>query len=225
MSAPTYVLVPGAGGASSFWDPVRDRLAARGVDSVAVSLPGPDARAGLPAYVDLVVEAAAPFDDVVLVAQSLGGFSASWAAGLRPVRELVLVNAMIPLPGETAGQWWDATGSASAMAANDVADGRAPDGSFDAGVYFFHDVAPEVVATLEDRDETDAVFETPWGLERWPDVPTRVLVAEDDRLFPAGFQREVARDRLALDVELVPGGHLCALSRPDDLVAAIVRTA
>ena len=46
-----------------------------------------------PEYVELVGAEVSRHDDVVLVAQSIGGFSASWAAGLHPVRRLVLLNA------------------------------------------------------------------------------------------------------------------------------------
>ncbi|MFI5428422.1 alpha/beta fold hydrolase [Aeromicrobium sp. UC242_57] len=225
MSPCTYVFVPGAGGMASFWTHVRERLTSRDVASVAVDLPGPDPEAGLPEYVDLIVEAAQGFDDVVLVAQSLGGFSASWAASTFRPQELVLVNAMIPLPGETAGQWWEASGSVVARAANDVAEGRDPDGPFDADVYFFHDVPPAMLATLTDdpQDEADAVFATPWGLDAWPDIPTRVIAGEHDRLFPVEFQRRLARERLGVEIEVVPGGHLAALSRPDELVDALLR--
>ncbi|AWB92429.1 alpha/beta fold hydrolase [Aeromicrobium chenweiae] len=225
MSTPTYVFVPGAGGLASFWDLVRQRLDARDVPSVAVTLPGPDPSQGLPEYVDLVVDAAAPYREVVLVAQSLGGFSASWAADRIAPRELVLINAMIPRPGETAGEWWEATGSGPARAANDVREGRDPDAGLDADVYFFHDLPPETLTTLQPSpDETDTVFAAPWGPAGWPDVPTRVIAGADDRLFPLSFQRRVARERLGLEVETVAGGHLAALSRPDELAAAILRT-
>lgn len=223
---PTFVLVPGAGGMASYWDLVRDRLDARGVSSVAVALPGADPESGLPEYVDLIVKAAEPFQEVVLVGQSLGGFSASWAADIVKPRALILVNAMIPLPGETAGQWWAATGAEQAKRDNDVRAGRDPDGPFDIDVYFTHDVDPRVLAaqTEEPQPENDAVFKAPWAPTRWPDVPTRVLAGVDDRFFPVDFQRTVARDRLGLEVEEIPGGHVCALSRPDELTEALLRS-
>lgn len=225
MKRPTYVLVPGAGGAASYWNLVRRELAERGFDSVAVSLPGADDTQGLPEYVDLVVEAAAPFDDVVLVGQSLGGFSASWAADRIGPRELVLVNAMIPLPGETGGQWWAATGAEQARIDNDLRAGRDPHIGLDQEVYFFHDVSAEArTATDEEgQDESQSIFAAPWGPSAWPDVPTRVIASADDRLFPVGFQAEVARRRLGVEVEIVPGGHLSAVSRPRELTDAIVR--
>jgi hypothetical protein len=40
----------------------------------------------------------------------------------------------------------------------------------------------------------------------------------DDRFFPLEFQRRVVRERLGIDLDEVPGGHLVALSRPVELV-------
>ncbi len=56
-----------------------------------------------------------------------------------------------------------------------------------------------------------------WPLDSWPDVPTRVLVGRDERIFPASFQRRVARDRLGIDADEVDGGHLAMLSRPREV--------
>ena len=76
------------------------------------------------------------------------------------------------------------------------------------------------------RPEADIAFEQPCPFERWPDVPTTVLAGRDDRLFPLGFQRRVARERIGCDVQVLPGGHLNALSQPqavaDALVAAVI---
>jgi pimeloyl-ACP methyl ester carboxylesterase len=58
----------------------------------------------------------------------------------------------------------------------------------------------------------------PWPLDAWPDVPTRVLVGRDDRLFPADFQRRVARERLGIEADEIGGGHLLALSQPELVV-------
>jgi pimeloyl-ACP methyl ester carboxylesterase len=56
-------------------------------------------------------------------------------------------------------------------------------------------------------------------------VPTRFVQGRDDRLFPLAFQRRVARERLGIEVDEVPGGHLVALSRPVELVDALVALA
>jgi pimeloyl-ACP methyl ester carboxylesterase len=206
----TYVLVPGAGGAASYWSRVIPLLEQAGHDAVAVDLPGPDTEAGLPEYVELVVAAARDVPRVVLVAQSLGGFTAAMAAERLPVQELVLVNAMIPLPGETPGQWWGATG---AVEARDVAAEHGGYGGFDVTTYFLHDVDP---TGLEDgQQESDAVFGTRCMFTSWPTARIRVLVGADDRFFPVDFQQRVARDRVGIDADVRPGGHLIALARPE----------
>jgi len=38
----------------------------------------------------------------------------------------------------------------------------------------------------------------PSPLKAWPNVPTRVLLCREDRLFPAEFLRRVARERLGI---------------------------
>ena len=50
----------------------------------------------------------------------------------------------------------------------------------------------------------------------------KVLIGRDDRLFPAEFQRRVDEDRLGLDADEIPGGHLVALSNPSGLAALLV---
>jgi pimeloyl-ACP methyl ester carboxylesterase len=212
-----FVLVPGAGGAAWYWHRVVPELRARGHEAVAVDLPGADESAGLPEYADAVAEAIGGRQDVVLVAQSMGGFTAPVVCARIPVRLLVLVNAMIPLPGETPGAWWDNTGWEPARIAAARAGGYPAE--FDLATYFMHDVPAEIVATGEGHNfpEADIAFGQPCAIERWPDVPTRVLAGRDDRFFPLEFQRRIAGERLGTAVDSVPGGHLVALSRPAEL--------
>jgi pimeloyl-ACP methyl ester carboxylesterase len=56
-------------------------------------------------------------------------------------------------------------------------------------------------------------------------VPTRVLAGRDDRLFPFAFQQRIARERLGLEVDELPGGHVSLLARPGELAAALAATA
>jgi len=81
-----------------------------------------------------------------------------------------------------------------------------------------HDVPQEALETLgEPRQQSDTPFGSPCTFEAWPDVPTHVIVGRDDRFFPAEFQRRVARDRLGVTADEIPGGHLAALSHPREL--------
>ena len=218
----SFVLIPGSGGVAWYWHRVAPLLAAAGQEAIPVDLPGADEAAGLPEYAALVVGAVGDRTDVVLVAQSLAGFTVPLVAERVPVRGIVLVNAMIPLPGETAGAWWDDTGAPQARAAAAEAGGYSPD--FDEQLYFLHDIPAEVLAegAQYQRAEADAVFRSVCAFGAWPDVPIRVAVGADDRFFPAEFQRHVARERLGLDADLLPGGHLIALARPDELAAYLL---
>ena len=218
-----FVFVPGAGGAAWYWHRVVPELRARGHEAVAVDLPGADESAGLPEYAEAVAKAISDRHDVVLVAQSMGGFTAPVVCARIPVRLLVLVNAMIPLPGETPGAWWDNTGWEPARLAAARAGGYPAE--FDLATYFLHDVPAEVVATGEGHNfpEADVAFGQPCAIERWPDVATRVLAGRDDRFFPLEFQRRIAGERLGTEVDSVPGGHLVALSRPAELTDQLTR--
>jgi pimeloyl-ACP methyl ester carboxylesterase len=213
-----YVLVPGAGGAAWYWHRVVPLLEAAGHEAVAVDLPGDDETAGLRQYADRVLSRARAHDEVVLVGQSLGGFTVPMAArdltdeGSRP-RAIVLVNAMIPVPGETPGAWWENVGQQKARIEAALAGGWPVD--FDLDSHFLHDVDAAVAAAGErhQRVEAAAVFESVCDIAAWPDVPTRVISAVDDRFFPLTFQQRIARERLGLEPRVVPGGHLVALSQ------------
>ena len=201
-----FLLVPGAGGDAWYWHRLVAELAARGHTAIAVELPADDPTAGLDRYADVAVAAGRDLEDLVVVGQSMGGFTAPLVCGRLPVRSLVLLNAMIPLPGETGGDWWANT--RHEMPAD-----------FDVETHFFHDVPPDVraVGLAGGKEQSDRPFGDPWPLDAWPDVPTRVIAGTDDRFFPPEFQRRVALDRLDMEPETMPGGHLVALSRPSEL--------
>lgn len=219
----TYVLIPGAGGRAWYWHRLIPEL--RGHDVVAVDLPADDDSAGLREYADTVVSAIGDRTDVVLVAQSMGGLTAPLVCARVPVELLVLVNAMVPVPGETGAEWWGNTGQPRAAAELAVRQGRTPAEELDPMEIFFHDVPPDVVAEAmrEEPRQSPAPFEEPWPLEAWPGTPTVFLQGRDDRLFPLEWQRGVVRDRLGIPVEDVPGGHLVALGHPRELAARLVR--
>jgi pimeloyl-ACP methyl ester carboxylesterase len=192
---------------------------------VAPDLPSDDDGAGFPEYADAVVEAIGDRRDVIVVAQSLGGFTAPLVCERVPVRMIVLVAAMVPRPGEPPGAWWANTGFEDARRRQAERDGRTLEDELDVRDEFFHDVAPDVVAEAFERGERDqsgTPFERPYPFERWPDVPTRFLLCRDDRFFPADFMRRQVRERLGIEPDEIDGGHLSALARPKELAARLV---
>jgi pimeloyl-ACP methyl ester carboxylesterase len=221
-----FILIPGAGGSAWYWHLVAPRIEQRGHEAVAVGLPAADDTAGLPEYAAAVVHAIDSREPrrVVLVAQSLGGFTAPLVCAQVPVALLVFVNAMIPKPGERPGEWWKNTRHREAKRTQNQRDGRAADAPFDPLIEFFHDVPQRVIDEAWAQGEpqqSDTVFASACTFKTWPAVPTRVLIGRDDRFFPAEFQRRVARERLGIWADDMPGGHLVALSQPEELATRL----
>lgn len=204
----TFILIPGAGGSAWVWSRVTRLLVEAGHDAIAVDLPGDDASAGLARYAELVVDAIGERSDVILVAGSLGGFTAPLVCERVPVREVVLVNAMIPVPGERARDWWEHTG---ALQARDEAARVGGYGPFDPATYFLHDVDAEVAAEGRpyQRSEADIAFESVCDFKAWPAVKVRVLAGDDDRFFPWAFNAELLATGWASRLTCFPGGIYC----------------
>jgi pimeloyl-ACP methyl ester carboxylesterase len=217
----TFVLIPGAGGHAAYWNRLIPELEIRGHRAIAFDIEENDPSMDLDGFAAVVEAAMGDHADVILVAQSLGGFTAPMIR--KPIRMIVLLNAMIPRSGESPNEWWDNTGSGSARREADLAAGRDPEFDFDR--HFLHDLPDDARAELlsaDAREPSAAAMAQPCVFVRWPAVPTRVLIGRDDRFFPAEFQRRVAKDRLGLDADEVPGGHLLALSNPSGLADMLV---
>lgn len=212
-----FVLIPGAGGEAWFYHLLVEELERRGHEAIAVDIAEDDPRLGLEDYARQVLAAAAGHPETVLVAQSLGAFTAPVVASRTPLRALVLLNPMTPIPGETPGEWWAATGQPQARVAADRAAGRDPE--FSVETHFFHDL-PDAVreeAAKGGRTPSTTPFDQSAEFIEWPSIPITAIVGRDDRLFPLEFQQRVIRTRVGVEPEEMDGGHLLALSRPAEL--------
>jgi pimeloyl-ACP methyl ester carboxylesterase len=205
----TFVLIHGAGDVGWYWHLVEAELRRHGHDVVAPDLPCDDDAAGLPEYADAVVEATGDRKDLVVVAQSAGGFTAPLVCIRMPVRLMVLVAPMIPAPGEAPADYW-----ASTRYAEEVHERYDDDVAL-----FYQNVPPELVseALTRSRRQSEAHLGEPSPFEAWPDVPTRVLLCRDDHLLPAAFVRRIARERLGITPDEIEGVHTPALSHPKEL--------
>ncbi|NUT34473.1 MAG: alpha/beta hydrolase [Hamadaea sp.] len=215
----TFVLIHGGGDVGWYWHLVEAELRARGHDTIAPDLPG-DASATLDDYADAVVATVGDRTDVVVVGQSFGAFTAPLVADRLGADALVLVAGMIPAPGEPPSDWWAATGYEQAVREQAARDGGMT-GNDDPYVAFMHDVpralAEEAMSRSREDHPSDAAMAAPWPLDRWPDVPTRVVLCSEDRFFPLDFMRRVAAERLGVVPDEIAASHCVALSRPKEL--------
>ena len=94
----------------------------------------------------------------------------------------------------------------------------------DLAVYFLHDVPPDVAAAGEpyQRPEADVAFASVCDFDGWPPVAIRAVAGADDRFFPVAFQQALARDRLGIEADVLPGGHLIALAHPAELASYLL---
>ena len=101
----TYTLIPGAGGSAWEWHRISPLLSDRGGNAIAVDLPVDDDAADLTTYADTVYDevADASLDRSFL---SLSRWARSphrlWPSDV-PAALIILVNPMVPAPGEAVG--------------------------------------------------------------------------------------------------------------------------
>src|SRR5262245_2374615 len=212
MTSTAYVLIHGAGDSGWYWHLVDRELRERGHDVVVMNLPVEDDSAGLVDYADVVVEAIGGRRNLVVVAQSFGGYVAPIVCDRVPVSLLVLVAGMIPSPGESADEMFRNTGYM-----------QAPQEDTSDRAVFYHDVPERLAAEAiaRGRRQSPTPGKERWPLTAWPDVGTRYLLCRRDRLFPWRWVRRVVRDRLGITPDEIDGGHCPALSRPDELTTRL----
>jgi pimeloyl-ACP methyl ester carboxylesterase len=206
--------IHGAGDVGWYWHLVGAKLRDRGHDTVAPDLPIEEDNAGLSMYADVIVDAIGERPDVVVVAQSLGGYVAPIVADRIGARLIVLVAGMVASPGETAEEMFANTG-------------WQPDRLADPSErsVFYHDVPSDLAdeALTHGRRQSETPGSEPWPLPAWPDIPTRFVLCRNDRFFPARWLRPVVRDRLRIEPDEIESGHCPALSRPDELATLLER--
>jgi pimeloyl-ACP methyl ester carboxylesterase len=205
----TFAFIHGAADVGWYWHLVERNLRAHGHVSVAPDLPVENDEAGLGEYAEVVVDAIAGRSDVVVAAQSFGGYVAPLVAERVDAQLIVLVAGMVPAPHESAEEMFANTGW-QPMALEDHST-RA---------VFYHDVPADLADEAlrrGGRRQSATPGKQPWPLERWPAVPTRVIICWQDRLFPAAWLRRVVRERLGIVPDEIDSGHCPALSQPHEL--------
>jgi pimeloyl-ACP methyl ester carboxylesterase len=219
MSGATFGLIHGGAHGAWCWERLVPHLTAAGYRAVAPDLPCEDDDAGAGEYASVVVDALGDLDDVVLVAHSLGGLTAPIVADRRPVRRIIFIAGLLPVPG---------------LSLRDQ-QVREPDIMFPyqggpPGLRerFFGACRPEDAdwAVARIRRQALKPFTEPTPLERWPDVPVRYFVCGQDRAVNPAWGRRAAQRRLGIEaIELADSDHSPFLSRPAELAELLVAAA
>ena len=209
-----FAFIHGAGDVGWYWHLVETELRARGHRTVAPDLPVENDRAGLNEYADVVVDAVGDGRDVIVVAQSFGGYVAPMVAGRVDARLIVLVAGMIPSPHESAATMFATTG----WHPEPVEDTSTR-------ALFYHDVPPELATEAMrrgNRPQSETPGSQPWPLDAWPAVPTRFILCRNDRFFPPTWLRPLVQARLGITPDELDSGHCPALSQPQELARRLV---
>jgi pimeloyl-ACP methyl ester carboxylesterase len=203
-----YVLIHGAGDVGWYWHLVDAELRKAGHNVVAPDMPVDDVSAGLNEYADAVIEAIEDRDDLIVVAQSFGGFVAPIVATRTNAKLIVLVAAMIPKPGESGAGMFESANFQH----------EPQEDTSDIAV-FCHDVPHDlaVEALAKGRDQAEKGFADPWPLEAWPNIPTKAIVGTLDRVFPVEGLSDFTKSRIGVTPDRIETGHCVALAKPVEL--------
>jgi pimeloyl-ACP methyl ester carboxylesterase len=225
----TFALIHGAWHGAWCWEPLVAELERRGHRAAAVDLPCDDPAATTLDNAGQVVEALGAADDVVVVGHSLGGIVAPVVAGLRPVRRVVLLAALVPRPGrslrEVMASEPECTTEEFDRAPRRVGDHGAVtwDPEVAAGLFYRAcdpGTARWASARLRPQVWTTSQEITP--LERWPDCELVSIVCTGDEVLSPDWSRRIARDVLHVEPVELPTGHSPMLSHPVELADALV---
>ncbi|WP_327287836.1 alpha/beta fold hydrolase [Streptomyces sp. NBC_01198] len=217
----TLALAHGAWADASSWGRVIDQVTAAGVRVVTVPLPLTSLTDDVAALDHTLERETAP---VVLAGHAYaGGVIQSTTSD--NVRALVYIAALAPGEGETVA---DAVGRGTphpkAPALTPDAHGLIwlPDDAF-AGA-FAHNASPQEQNRLRavQRPISVKCITTAVGRPLWMDRPSWYLVAEEDRMIPAGNQHFFA-DRMGAEVRSEPVDHMLPLTAPNVVTEFLLR--
>lgn len=226
----TYALLPGAWHGGWCWERVAPLLTDAGHRVVAIDLPCEDSSLGCAAYRDIALDAIADAgDDLIVVAHSAGGLTAPLVAAATPVRRLVFVSALLPLPGRPFSEQNEAEG----ILEHEYQAGVETDGNGNRR-WIDRDLCGRTMysgCSREDaawafarlRAQSSTMYTEASPLERWPDVPFTDIRGDDDRLVSPRWAARAVPERLGVESTVIQGaGHSPMLSHPQALAALLL---
>lgn len=230
---PTIVLIHGAFAGSSSWNDVIDLLEAEDYPVIAAAVPLRGLVSDATSVGDLVRIIEGP---VVLVAHSYGGaVMSNVPADSGEIIALVYVNGFAPDAGEScfslAGMF-----PGSTLGNDTLQPVPRSDGTTD--LYIIRDRFPELfgadvpakeatrMAALQRPATQEALFEPSGERPLWREVPSWVVIGDQDRIIPAELQRFMSERAGARRVVEVPGAsHALSVSQPQTTVDLILEAA
>jgi pimeloyl-ACP methyl ester carboxylesterase len=227
----TFVLVHGAWHGPSCWDRLVPELEQLGHQAVAVDLPSSAVEASTMDYVAAIEKQIEDPAETVLVAHSLSGLVAPLVAARLPLRELVFLAALLPLPGKS---WRDQLAVSRPMAPEFYDtflprqrkddDGRSYWDGADAAELFYHDCTPDdaALATTKLRPQASTPLAETTPLTGPPRVACRYIVCDKDRAVSPVWAAQAAVDRFGAAVTHLDSSHSPFWSRPAELAGLLV---
>lgn len=228
-----FALIHGGAHGGWCWERLTPELERLGHRWSAPDLPFDDP-AGASEWADTVIASIPPdAGDVIVVGHSLGGLAVPVVATRIPVRRMVFLGAMVPIPGISLLDVWAREPDGLAIAG--VTDAVAGDGTGDFAEgdavlawdfvrsAFYQDLPEDIAraAWQRLRPQGMAVFAEPCPIDAWPRVPsTYILMTEDQSVNPA-WSRRIARGRLGAELIELPGGHSPFYGHPHELANAL----
>jgi len=227
----TFALVHGAWHGAWCFERLAPALEALGHRVVAVDLPSDDSTATFDTYADIVVAALErEADEPVVVGHSLAGLTIPLVAARRPVRRLVYLCALVPVPGRTfIEQRRDLDTDVlypDYLAGMSAPDARGRRHWIDeelarALLYKDCDAGAASAAIERLRPQAQTPYDAPCPLDSLPRTPATYIVCGEDRLVNPDWSRRVAHERLGADLIDLPGSHSPFLSRPNELAVLL----
>jgi pimeloyl-ACP methyl ester carboxylesterase len=220
------VLIHGAYTSAWHWQAFVPHLEGAGCEVVVPELPIDDPEAGLERYL-ATAEAALPDGQPppVVVGSSLGAITACVFAARHPVRALVTVCGMVPLPGRAfAEDVGEATQPAFASAIEPNPDGSTTFRPEAAVELVFHESEPELAREAASRLRPQAALPLtePCPIDAMPDVPRVGIVSGEDRLIRPEWLDRAVRERLDVEPHVLDGDHTPMLSQPARLAELLL---
>jgi pimeloyl-ACP methyl ester carboxylesterase len=223
----TFVLVHGACHGAWCWTSVSAELQRLGHRAIAVDLPCDRPELGLADDVAVVHDAMDRAGaDPVLVGHSLGALAATAAAAESTVAGLYFVAGVIPVPGlslaDRAEQDADRDGATEEGDLDFLADHMFVFSETGAPKLLYPDCDPAVAKEATGRLRPQrSMWRAVCPGDRFPATRIRSIVCTEDLVVNPAWSRTVARERLGVEPEELPGGHSPMLSRPAALAALL----